>query len=504
MRVHSLQLENFGPFEQLSEIKMGALATIVGQNDVGKSYILRALAVFFDEQKMEERHINDGASDSDEIAIEVAFTNLPESFELEDGVATSLNAEMLLDKDGLLRIRHTYSRENTKNPTICLVVSDYEDDQYAELALLNERDLNSRSKQLDLPVQKSGRGVTNMSKREEIRRYARKHDAPIAKRELKLKARDRLWTQIKRHLPKYVLFETDTKLGVGETSFQSNFRPIVSNAATDQDVIAARDQFTGAITQSLQNEVDGIFERLRRHTDAFTSLKVDPEFSWDKAVTFDIGGKDEFGIEKPLEQRGSGLRRLLMVAFFQYLSEKGLKETSEFVFAVEEPENCLHPKLQRELAQSFRNLDEQGYQVILSTHSPVFAGASPVSDLALVLRSKGVAYSQQYPELDLADIAEQLGVEPSDQIIGYKACLFVEGPKDVEFWNSLARTFKDGGKISKDFEDLQIGIVPFGGENLKHWISLGAMSKLNRRFAVVVDSDRQNPRVCRQSKGVVS
>lgn len=32
----------------------------------------------------------------------------------------------------------------------------------------------------------------------------------------------------------------------------------------------------------------------------------------------------------------------------------------------------------------------EGYQIIISSHSPVFAGASPIEDMALVMREAGV------------------------------------------------------------------------------------------------------------------
>ena len=181
-----------------------------------------------------------------------------------------------------------------------------------------------------------------------------------------------------------------------------------------------------------------------------------------------------------------------MVAFFQYLAEKQSGNESNFIFGIEEPENNLHPSLQRDLAYSFRQLTDMGYQIILTTHSPVFAGSSPLEDLVLIVREKGMAKSIQYPELDLEKIAEELGVEPSDQITGYKACVFVEGPNDIMFWKTIASKLKESGYLEVDFEDKGIGLIPTGGSDLKYWINIRAMSRLNRRFAVVVDSDRKS------------
>lgn len=492
MRVHSILANNYRPFATLEEMRLGALATIVGQNDAGKSNVLRALELFFEgTPKIEEDDVHDGAGPDEDVVIELAFSSLPEKTELEEGIETTLQDEMLVDTDGHLRLRKIYPRSNLKKFEVTLITEDFTDDRFAGLAALNEKSLNEYCASVGIEVTRSGRGITNKSKREALRAKAREEGVQLGRRELSLTTKDELWKRIGSLLPEFELFETDTRLGVGETTFQSKFRPIVKAAAEEVDVVGARNAFTGAIGEALQGEVDEIFERLQRHTDAFAGLTVKPQFSWDKAVTFEIFGKDQDGVDKSLEQRGSGMRRLLMVAFFEYMAEKGRQREGDFIFAVEEPENCLHPGLQRELASSFRQLADEGYQVIVTSHSPVFAGASPIEDLALVKRTAGVARAIQTPDLDLSDVASELGVEPADQITAYHACVFVEGPCDISSWKAIAAKLKEGGRADADFDDKNIGLILTGGECLKHWIDLNAMSRLNKRFGVVIDSDRK-------------
>lgn len=494
MIIHSLKAQNYRPFSVLHEIRLGSLATIVGQNDAGKSNILRALQLFFDPRpKVDESDVHDGAASSDDIVIEVSFALLPEAIELEDDVSTSLQDERLVDEEGYLRIRKIFPRSNLSKPSIQLITHDFEDDQFSFLPKLKEKDLNERCASTGIDVTKSGRGITNKSKRQALRDRAREQGVPVATRELPLTSNDDLWKRISDQLPEFVLFETDTRLGVGETSFQSQFRPVVKAAAEQPKVVDARNDFTGAIGEALQEEIDEVFERLAQHTDEFTGLSVRPSFSWDKAVTFEILSKDQYGVETSIDRRGSGMRRLLMVAFFQYLAERGRDRKGDFIFAIEEPENCLHPGLQRELVTSFRRLAEEGFQIMVTSHSPVFAGSSPIEDLALIVREAGVARGLQTPNLDLLQIAEQLGVEPSDQITGYNACIFVEGPTDIEFWKAVTTKLKNAGHVQRDFSDDRIGFVLCGGETLKYWIDLRAMSRLNRHFGVVVDSDRRSP-----------
>jgi len=493
MRIHSISIRNYRPFRELKETHLGNLATIVGKNDAGKSSILQAIKLFFDDKpKIEVDDIHDGADPNEDIEIEIAFSSLPETIQIEEGVDTTFEEEMLLDDNGELRIRKTYPRNDLTKVKISLVTMDFQDENFAGLTGLNETELNRRCREQEIEVTRAGRGITNKSKRKALRDKARENNIPIGKYVFDISSRSNLWKCIKSILPEFTLFESETKTDIGETAFQSTFRPIVRMAAEQQSVAEARSNFTGEITNAIQNEIDKIFKRLQRHTNDLVSLRAEPKFSWDKAVSIQIYGKDRSGVSKPLEKRGSGIRRLLMVAFFQYLAEKRDENKSKFIFGVEEPENNLHPSLQRELAHSFKQLVDLGYQIILTSHSPVFAGASPLEDLVLIVREEGVAKAIQVPELDLGKIAEELGVEPSDQIIGYKACVFVEGPDDVMFWEAVASKLMEAGYLEADFEDKGIGIIPVGGSNLKNWINIRAMNRLSRRFAVIVDSDRKS------------
>lgn len=493
MRIHSITIRNYRPFKVLKETTLGQLATIVGKNDAGKSSILRAIQLFFeDKPKIESEDVHDGAAPDEDVIIEIAFTSLPETIQIEEGVETTLREERLLDQSGKLRIRKTYPRTDPTKVKISLITWDFQNDSFAGLANLKESELNKRCQQVGIDVTKAGRGITNKGKREELRAKAEEKGISVGEYELTITPKDDLWKYINSFLPDLQLFESETKTDVGETSFQSPFRPIIKMAAEQTDVADARGNFTGAIEVALQKEVDKIFERLKRHTSDLAALRVKPAFSWDKAVSIQIYGKDYGGIDKPLEKRGSGIRRLLMVAFFQYLAEKRDETTSNFIFGIEEPENNLHPGLQRELTHSFRQLADIGYQIIITSHSPVFVGASLIEDLTLIVRESGIARSIQHPELDTGNIAEELGVEPSDQITGYRACVFVEGINDIIFWKTLASKLKEAGHIEANFEEKGVGFIPIGGSNLKYWIDLRAMKRLNRRFAAVVDSDRKS------------
>lgn len=91
----------------------------------------------------------------------------------------------------------------------------------------------------------------------------------------------------------------------------------------------------------------------------------------------------EDGMERSPEEAGSGMRNLIVLALFRAYAQcfRG-----DAVFAVEEPEIYLHPHAQRSLALLFREMADQGAQVLYSTHSAAFVSPENFEEIAIVER----------------------------------------------------------------------------------------------------------------------
>lgn len=85
-----------------------------------------------------------------------------------------------------------------------------------------------------------------------------------------------------------------------------------------------------------------------------------------------VGHKN--GWKGPLEYQGSGARRTILWAVLRVLSEQAAKKSERpRVLLIDEPELCLHPDAVREACRVLYDLaDKAGWQVIVTTHSPVF------------------------------------------------------------------------------------------------------------------------------------
>lgn len=484
MKIFSISLNNFGPFSQLQEFKVADLATLVGKNDVGKTHILKALDIFFENSKMLSENVYKNIATEGKISIEVAFKDFPA--EINVGTERVIIAdEKILNSRSHLKIKKTYPQLSLDKPEIELHIDDFEDSNYS--FLLNNTLTELKTKCRDLGIIVPSSVTTLVEYRKLIRSDGSEKLKPIAERYVPPK--NHIWKGVSEIIPTYIFFETDTNIKIDQTSFQKQFKEIIKKAISDQSVVQARSELARKIDESLQLEMNKIMGHLSEHLGDITDLKAVSNLSWEKAVdNFEIIGKDKFGHEESMSRRGAGIRRLLMLSFIQYLAEREHDETNGYIFSIEEPENCLHPSIQRELAHSFKDVIGPRVQIILTTHSPIIAGMSSIDDLSLIVREDGMSKVIQ-EGLKLEAVASELGIEPSDQITGFNACVFVEGPDDVEFFSVVAEKLKSEGITTKNFTDAKIGFIMCGGQTVKQWIDLNAMKRINRRYCLIVDSD---------------
>ncbi len=92
-----------------------------------------------------------------------------------------------------------------------------------------------------------------------------------------------------------------------------------------------------------------------------------PEPKWENVFKGITISSDE-GI--PLNKRGSGVRRLILLNFFRAEAEKkkGERNVPNIIYAFEEPETSQHPDHQHKLIDAFLSLSKrEDTQIILTT-----------------------------------------------------------------------------------------------------------------------------------------
>lgn len=176
----------------------------------------------------------------------------------------------------------------------------------------------------------------------------------------------------------------------------------------------------------MQAEAKSIKGYMDDYVFALTKVEIKPTFSWKDAiksvdVSFQFDGDSK---PIPMSHKGTGYRRLFMVARFRYLAEKS--KGNNIIYLIEEPETYLHPSAQEDLLTAFRDLSDDN-QIIITTHSPIFAGATDHNSIVLCRKDSQSVYEYATPENKkefINKIVAELGIKPSYNLRDYheKSC----------------------------------------------------------------------------------
>jgi predicted ATP-dependent endonuclease of OLD family len=476
MRIKYLTIHNFRGIDKLENLEISNLNTFVGKNDAGKSAILRALACFFDVKKFDTKDVFKGKLNDDITSIEISFEP---SVEIDD---------LALDSKKLITLKKEFAVVNGKvKPAEYYLSNDYTEETYQNLWNKKEQDLNQIISDLGEEPNKSGRGKKNIIRIEQIKTTLASNTRADTYHELEdfLKNIEKTYEV---SLPEYSLFDAEQDLNIEATNFQSQFKPIISAYfETTKDKTA---EIEKGLKKDLATEFEEIRKYMTKNVSGLKKLNPTTDFDWSKSLKkFDLNLEFEGqNFDVPISHKGTGFKRLLMVAYFEYLANK--KSIKNQIFAIEEPETYLHPSAQQDLLNSIVRISEDS-QFFLTTHSPVFAGATDGENSILVTKDEfGISHYSREEQNIIDQIINELGIRPDYNLLKeIKYLIFVEGVDDIHFLKTYAKTV-----LNKDLENDKILCVIGGGGSLKNYADLDLFKKLkgNNLYSVMVDGDDQS------------
>lgn len=472
MKIYDISIRNFRGIHILNNLKVGDINSFVGKNDAGKSNILKALDAFFND-KFTSNCVFKGIAEGDKTEIIIRFETVEEVNPLA------------LDSEGKISLKKVFSFSGAGKfvKDLFYTCNDIDSVQYSNCWGIKEVGINSFLTGLGVDHSRSGRGVTNISKIELIN----ENTQDLGRTEKTHPADEYIGNLKKQYsffeLPEYSLFDAEQDLNVGSTSFQGQFKPIATLSLQNNSALTS--QIETNVQDDLETEFGIITGLMQRNVPELDRIKPSVSCNWGGLVKFDLSLKfsnDTF--EVPISNKGTGFKRLLMVAYFEYLAQKTTKKYQ--IFGIEEPETFLHPELQNDLLESIITLSENS-QFFITTHSPVFAGATKSSNIVVVKKEDELSHYFNYEnEDDILDVViKELGIRPNYNLLNdnYRKAVFVEGSGDVKFWE---RAFvKIHGELPED-----ILIIPCGGDQVEFFVNAELCRKINRKFIFILDSDR--------------
>jgi ABC-type transport system involved in cytochrome c biogenesis ATPase subunit len=490
MRLARLRLRNFRCYRDEVCVDIGSLTVLVGKNDIGKSTMLDALAIFFEETKIECEDASVSGNKED-VRIICEFDDLPDSLVIDTDYSTTLQAEYLLNAAGRLEIHKVYNCALKTPKTVTLAFARHPSaKERDDLLTLKNSDLKSRAQKLGIDL-KSLDPKVNTQLRRAI--WANASDLELSDREISLDSETgkKLWDQLKLYLPSFALFKSDRSSTDQDAEAQDPMKAAIREA------LKAKEAELNAIAAYVESEVKAIasktLEKLRE-MDPNLAGQLSPRFatpSWATVFKVALTGDEDI----PINKRGSGVRRLLLLNFFRAKAEIAAAEkgTTNVIYAIEEPETSQHPNNQRMLMRAFSELaDQPGCQVILTTHTPVLGQLVPVESLRYICEDCGRKVHTGTDETyDL--VTKALGILPDHNV---RVFIGVEGPHDINFLCGIAEALRSGGEDVLDLQKLdddgKIVFFPLGGSNLGLWVS--RLKDLRRPEFYLFDRDEAPPK----------
>ena len=375
MIIEHVVIENYRGLLHV-DVPVSQFSVIIGENDSGKTSFLYALKAFLEKTKMDDKEdwFNHKIADGDvdiNIMITLTFSEAPQELDSK-----------FVRPDGKVKIRGTF--QFAKPPKYHAIVQD--DPEIAH-EMKKEMDHFASDNVIFVPVDR------NINEQ-----FAMKKTAMLGK-----------------------ILRAQMKEAIDQQRQKDAMR----------DAIKIIEQ---TMAQSIGNAGDriGYFMREQLNNDkiklSFDSLKMEPLDGVQISPTLSDGKMENI----PLANRGAGTQNNAILALFRYIAESDIKK--KFIFLLEEPENSLHPKAQRDLFDVVQQIGE-GAQVFVTTHSPVFIDRTEYeSNILLTLRNCGGTIARTFKEVSTSEVRNELGVRVSDVLLkgGGNCALLVEGATEED------------------------------------------------------------------------
>lgn len=391
MKIKTIKIKNFRSYKDEVEIEFGDLTAFVGKNDIGKSTVLEALDIFFNDSKgvikLDKDDVNKQAfADGDtETVISVCFEEFPTSIVIDSTNPTTLTDEYLLNSSNQLEIIKKYS--NGGKEKVFVKANHPTSNNCKDL-------LQKKNTDLQKIIRENSITCSNQTINAVMRTAIWQHfstDLELNEIEIDVTKGDTksIWDKLQTYLPLYSLFQSDRKNSDGDNEVQDPLKEAVKQILNDAALKAKFDEIATEVKTKLQDVASRTLEKIQEMNPEIASslnpvIPATDSLKWnDVFKSVSIAGDENI----PINKRGSGVKRLILLNFFRAEAErrKLAENIPSIIYAIEEPETSQHTDHQRKLIKAFLDLSNTANtQVIITTHSAALVKELEFQHLRLV------------------------------------------------------------------------------------------------------------------------
>jgi len=391
MKIKTLKIKNFRSYKDEVGTEFGDLTTFVGKNDIGKSTVLEALDIFFNNGKgiikLDKEDVNKQAlSEGDtETVFTICFEELPTSIVIDSTNQTTLQDEYLLNSNGQLEIIKKYS--NGGKEKVFVKANHPAGNNCKDLLL-------KKNTELQKIINDNSITCSNLTINAEMRTAIWQHyisDLELTNIEIDVSKGDTksIWDKLQTYLPLYSLFQSDRKNSDGDSEVQDPLKEAVKQILNDATLRTKFDEIATEVKNKLQDVATRTLAKIQEMNPEIANslnpiIPATDSLKWaDVFKSVSIAGDDDI----PINKRGSGVKRLILLNFFRAEAERRKIQDNipSIIYAIEEPETSQHTQHQKKLIKAFLELSNTANtQVIITTHSPALVKELEFQHLRLV------------------------------------------------------------------------------------------------------------------------
>jgi len=376
MKIDSMKISNFRGYAENTEIKFNDLTVFVGKNDIGKSTVLEALDIFFNEGKgvvkldKSDVNVENRRNENQETCISVIFKDLPDEIVIDSNVRTTLKDEFLLNEDSKLEVIKKYN--NGGYPKVFIKARHPSNSNCKDLLLKKNADLKKIVQQKQIVCE--NQSVNSLLRKAIWEHYS--EDLSLQETEIDASKEDakKIWDKLSNYMPVYSLFQSDRKNSDGDSEVQDPLKEAVKQIINDEELQQTLASVAKVVETKLKEVSGRTLEKLREMDPAVANslnpvIPTADKLKWvDVFKAVSISGDEDI----PINKRGSGVKRLVLLNFFRAEAERRAEEgdNTGIIYAIEEPETSQHTENQKKLIEAFKSLSQAGnVQVIIGKAS---------------------------------------------------------------------------------------------------------------------------------------
>ena len=481
MKLIRFCLEGYRGYREKTCIDFDNLTVIIGKNDAGKSTVLEAMDTFFNNTKMDTGDYNTDLIDTKEIRLTAIFSNLPNEVVIDDTFPINLSEEYLLNADGYLEIEKVYKGVSPSHKETYIIANHPINENFNDLLSLKINQLKNRARELGVDLED-----VNQTVKSEIRKKIwESNELELEMQRILIKNEDtkKIGEKLESIYPTYSLFKSDRPSTDQDAEAQDPMQVAIKEA------MKAQETRLKVIERRVQREVEAVANRTVEKLQEMNlelANELNPVFKTDWGKVFKLSLTSDEQI--PINKRGSGVRRLILLNFFRVKAEQ--QSSTSIIYAIEEPETSQHPDNQKMLIEAFWELSQQdNAQVVFTTHTPMLTNYIDESNIRYIKNNEIINNLDD----DLKrEIADSLGVLPDHKV---KLFIGVEGVNDINglknFSKIISREYEDLVDLETLENDGKIVFIPLGGSSFKLWIN--RLNGLNIPELHICDRDYAPP-----------